>query len=128
MQFVMRTAGWGVVIYALMYLIWSGLVIYGLSFGLFSLLFRIGALVVMTTIAARSLHFATRMDVLPYSLFWAVVAVVLDAIFLVPFSGWSLYATWSVWAGYALVAVVPLLTAFPLWKKTPRESTLPGAV
>ncbi|MFZ2887130.1 MAG: hypothetical protein WA021_04900 [Minisyncoccia bacterium] len=114
MQFALRAVGWGIVVYAIMYLIWSGLVIYGLSLGILSLVFRIGTLALVTTFAARSLHLATRMDVLPYSISWAVAAIILDAIFLVPFSGWTLYAEWSVWAGYALVAIIPVLTfSFP---------------
>ena len=109
-KFLGKALGWGLVIYAVMYLLWSGLVIYGLSFGVSSLVLRVVALAVLVTIAARSLHLTERMDVVPHSVTWAVVAVILDAIFLVPFSGWSLYAEWSVWAGYALVAIIPLFT------------------
>ncbi|HWO07187.1 MAG TPA: hypothetical protein VNM40_01230 [Candidatus Paceibacterota bacterium] len=110
MQFALRALGWGVVIYAVMYLLWSGLVIYGLAFGLVALAIRIAVLASVTTIAARSLRATTRMDVAPYSISWAVVAAALDAIVLVPFSGWGLYSEWSVWAGYALVALIPLAT------------------
>lgn len=111
MSFLMRSVGWGVLIYAVMYLVWSGLVIYGLSLGILSLAIRILTLVVITTIAARSIRMGSWKDILPYSASWAVVALVLDALFLVPFSGWALYASWSVWVGYALVAIVPLVTS-----------------
>ncbi|OGG59978.1 hypothetical protein A2765_00745 [Candidatus Kaiserbacteria bacterium RIFCSPHIGHO2_01_FULL_56_24] len=111
MGWLTRAVGWGVVIYAVMYLVWSGLVIYGLSLGLLSLAIRIITLALITTIAARSLRRADWKDILPFSISWAIVAAILDAVFLVPFSGWELYASWSVWVGYALVAIVPLLTS-----------------
>lgn len=111
MGWLTRAAGWGILIYAVMYLVWSGLVIYGLSLGLLSLAIRIITLALMTTIAARSLRRTDWKDILPFSISWAIAAAILDAVFLVPFSGWELYASWSVWVGYALVAIVPLLTS-----------------
>ena len=122
MRFGMRALGWGIVIYAVMYLLWSGLVIYGLAAGVFSLVVRLIALAVITTIAGRAQRLTTWKDLVPFSIVWAVVAVILDAIFLVPFSGWSLYATWSVWVGYALVAIIPLFTSF--WR--PRAASRPN--
>src|SRR3989344_3837706 len=80
MGWLTRAVGWGVVIYAVMYLVWSGLVIYGLSLGLLSLALRILTLVLITTIAARSLRRADWKDILPFSISWAIVAVILDAI------------------------------------------------
>ena len=112
MPFLKKGLGWGVVIYAVMYLLWSGLVIYGLALGVVSLTVRILALTLVTTIAGKSLRLTNWKDLLPYSLSWAVVAILLDALFLVPFSGWALYSTWSVWVGYALVAIIPLFTSF----------------
>lgn len=110
MKFATRALGWGIAIYAVMYLLWSGLVLYGLSSGILSLGIRICALALVTTIAARSLKLVTRMDLVPYSVSWAIAALVFDGLFLVPFSGLALYGEWSVWAGYALVALIPLLT------------------
>ncbi|MEK7509336.1 MAG: hypothetical protein AAB605_01330 [Patescibacteria group bacterium] len=111
MMLLKNAIGWGVIIYAVMYLVWSGLVIYGLSLGILSLVIRLGVLVLITTIAARSLRMDTWKDLLPYTFAWAVVAALSDAFFLVPFSGWGLYASWSVWVGYALVVIVPLFTS-----------------
>ena len=112
MKYVWGALLWGIALYAPMYLLWSGLVIYGLAAGVTSLVLRLVALAVITTIAGRSLRMMNWKDLAPYTLCWAVIAIILDAIFLVPFSGWSLYATWSVWVGYALVAVIPLVTSF----------------
>lgn len=95
-------------IYAIMYLVWSGLVIYGLSLGVVSLVARLGVLALITINAVRAMRISDRKDVVGNALVWAVTAIGLDMVFLVPFSGWGLYASWSVWAGYALIVVFPL--------------------
>ncbi|MFZ2556045.1 MAG: hypothetical protein WAZ27_05190 [Minisyncoccia bacterium] len=112
MNMTVRSLGWGVVIYAIMYLAWSGLVIYGLSLGTLSLVARVLVLFFIVSIAVNSLRLQDWKDILPYSALWAAVAVLLDAIFLVPFTGWELYSSWSVWAGYALVVIFPLIRPF----------------
>lgn len=104
--------GWGITIYAVMYLAWNGFVLYGFTQGFVPRLCGLLVLVVVATIAGRSLRLAGWKDVLPYSLAWAIVVILLDAIFSVPFSGWQLYADWNVWVGYALVALVPLLAPY----------------
>lgn len=110
-----KAIGWGIVIYAVMYLVWSGLVIYGLSLGYLSLIVRLLVLFFITMIAARSLRLADWKDVFPYSVVWAVVAAILDGLFLVPFSGWGLYTSLSVWFGYALIVILPLVSIF--WRR-----------
>jgi hypothetical protein len=112
MRFATRAISWGIAIYAVMYLAWSGLVIYGLSFGLVSLIIRLAVLVAVTSAAVRSLRVVSPLDVLPYSIAWGVVAAILDSIFLVPFAGWSLYTEWSVLLGYALVALIPFAISY----------------
>lgn len=102
--------GWGIVIYAIMSLAWSGLVIYGLVGMYFSVIVRLLILIGVTTIAGRSLRFHSWLDILPYSVCWALTMGLLDAVYAVPFATWSLYADWSVWVGYALVAIVPLFS------------------
>ena len=111
--------GWGIVIYAVMSLSWSGLVIYGISETLISRIVVLCTLIIVTTIAARSLRFHLWKDILPYSFVWAVMMGLLDAIYTVPFSGWGIYADWNLWVGYGLVVVVPLLT--PYLRSVPGE-------
>ena len=104
--------GWGIVIYALMYLIWSGFILYGFVQGVLPRLIGLLVLIVVATIAGRSLKFHSWKDVLPYSIAWAIIIGLLDAVFSVPYSGWQLYADWNVWVGYGLVALVPLLSPY----------------
>lgn len=99
---------WGVVIYAVLQLLWSGFLIYGVSKGILPHTIEFLMLILLALVAGRSLHFKSWKDVLPYSLVWAAQAAVLDAIYSVPFAGWSLYAQWGVWAGYAVLVIVPL--------------------
>ncbi len=111
--------GWGIVIYAIMSLLWSGLVIYGIAATPASLFIRLCALILLATIAGRSLRFHLWKDILPYSIFWAIMMAALDAVYTVPFSGWAMYQDWYLWVGYGLVAAVPLLA--PLLHQSPRE-------
>ena len=100
--------GWGVVIYAVVFLVWSGFLTYGFIEGMLPRILGFAALVAATSTAALSLRLSTWYDVLPYSLSWMVVVMLLDGIFSFPFVGFAIYADPNVWVGYALVAIVPL--------------------
>lgn len=104
--------GWGIVIYAVMTLAWSGLVIHGFAGTLVSRILVLCVLIIVTSIAGRSLHFYSWKDILPYSLLWAVMMGFFDAVYTAPFAGWAIYGDWNLWVGYALVAAAPLLTPF----------------
>lgn len=101
--------GWGIVIYAVLYLVWSGLVIHGLSGMFFSRIVVIVSLITLASIATKSLRLFTERDVLPYAIGWVVIAGVMDAIFAVPSAGWGMYSDWNLWVGYMLLFVVPLV-------------------
>ncbi len=101
-------AGWGIVIYAVIYLTWNGLAVYGLTSGIWPRLFELAVLVVATTIAGRSLKFTRWTDILPYSIAWTLVAMALDALLTFPFAGAGMYQDWNIWIGYALLVLLPL--------------------
>lgn len=101
--------GWGIAIYAVMYLIGSGLLIYGFAVGIIPVLVKLLGLIGVSGIAGRALPLSNWKDVLPYSVAWAIIAAILDGIFWVPFAGWQLYASYGVWVGYALVALIPVV-------------------
>ena len=107
MKYIARLS-WGIVIYAIMYLFSNGLSVYGIAGGIPAVLMRLIMLVIITTIAGRSLHFKSWKDILPYSIFWALVVFALDAVFTLPFGGVQMYANWNLWIGYALVMLLPL--------------------
>ena len=105
-----RLFGWGIAIYAVMFLIWSGFITYGFASGLQPKILAFCALITMALLAGRSLHFSSWKDIAPYSFLWALIIAILDAIFAVPHAGWEIYSNASVLVGYALVFVVPLFT------------------
>ncbi|MDO8561581.1 MAG: hypothetical protein Q7S05_02015 [bacterium] len=102
--------GWGIVIYAIVFLVWSGFIAYGFVEGLAPTLMSYLVLVVVAAIAGNSLHLRSWKDILPYSLAWAAFIAILDAVFAVPFTGWGIYSDPNVLMGYFLVIVVPLFT------------------
>ncbi len=104
--------GWGIVIYAVMYLAWSGLVLYGMTAGVLPRLLALLVLIGTATIAGRALPYRSWKDILPHSFVWALIIILLDAVYTVPYTGWQLYADWNVWVGYALVCFVPLLAPY----------------
>jgi len=78
--------GWGIVIYSVVFLVWSGFIAYGFVGGLAPALMAFLALIIVATIAGHSLHLHSWKDILPYSIAWAVMIALLDAVFAVPFS------------------------------------------
>lgn len=102
-------AGWGIVIYAIMYLTWSIFVQYGFNIGILPRVISLLTLIAITTIAARSLRALSWKDILPYSAFWLLEIIALDILLSVPYTGWALFSDWNIWVGYALVVFVPLL-------------------
>ena len=100
--------GWGIVIYAVMYLTWSFFVAYGFVGGIIPRLVSLAALLAVTVIAARSLHFSAWKDILPYSIAWAVMIALLDGVLVAPYAGWKIYSELGVWLGYAVVVIAPL--------------------
>ncbi|HUO50555.1 MAG TPA: hypothetical protein VMU25_03295 [Candidatus Paceibacterota bacterium] len=109
--------GWGIVIYALATLTWSGMTLYGFTAGIVPRL--IEALVIACTciVAGNSLRYRTWKDIMPYSIVWALVVAILDGIFTYPSQGLALYSEWISWVGYALVALLPLCA--PYFRRTP---------
>jgi hypothetical protein len=107
MKYLMRL-GWGIVIYAIMYVFSNALSIYGFSGGLVAILCRLVVLVIVATIAGRSLPFTSWKDIVPYSFFWMLSVIGVDAILTLPFSGVYMYYNWNIWIGYALVMLLPL--------------------
>ena len=104
--------GWGVVIYAVVTLAGSTLALYGFSGTLAALFVQLLVLIITATVAGRSLRLHQWIDILPYSLFWALIAILFDAMYNTPFFGWATYAEWKLWVAYGLVVTVPLLAPF----------------
>ena len=107
-----KLLGWGITIYAVMFLVWSGFVTYGFTEGMAPRITSLLILIGITIYAGLSLRFHRWLDILPYSLSWALLMVVMDWIFSVPYTGWQIYLDWNLWFGYAVVAITPLLAPY----------------
>ncbi len=105
--------GWGVVIYAIMFLAWSAFVTYGFVEGLAPRVLGFGILVALALLAGRSLRANSWHDILPYSVCWGIIMAVFDVVMSVPFAGWQIFLDWNVWFGYAVVMFAPLLVLYP---------------
>ncbi len=101
--------GWGIVIYATLYLVWSALAIHNLSGNFLSRIVIFATLITVAAIATRALRLSTERDVAPFAIGWVVVAMLLDAIIVVPGAGWAIYTNWNLWVGYVLLLLVPLI-------------------
>lgn len=115
----LRLFGWGIVIYSIMLFTWDLLGVYGLGSGEFARILSLVVLVIITTIAARSLGFDRWTDILPFSISWAIIMCVLDGILAMPSIGTAVYTTPDLWVNYALVVLLPLLA--PLSRKPAHE-------
>src|SRR3990167_7992781 len=94
---------WGIVLYAIMFLLWSGFVLYGFAEGIAPRLTGLLVLIGLALLAGRALHYGSWRDILPYSIAWTVIVAILDMVFTVPFTGWALFSDWNIWVGYALI-------------------------
>ena len=104
--------GWGVVIYAVMFLAWSLFVTYGFVEGVLPRIAGLLTLIAVALSAGRSLRMATWKDILPYAFGWTLIVIAFDMLLSVPFTGWQLFTDWNVWVGYALVVIVPILSPY----------------
>ena len=103
--------GWGIAMYATLYLVWSTFVVYGLSANLLAHVGMIITLIALAILATRSLRITTEREILPYAIGWVLIAACLDAIVIAPVAGWAIYSDWNIWVGYGLLLAVPLVVA-----------------
>ena len=109
--------GWGIVLYAVMFLAWAGIVVYGPLLGYATWGLQAFVLLVVPLIVGTQLRLPHWSDIIPYSIGWAVLVACLDAVFAVPFVGWGLYMNLAVWVGYVAVVLVPLFApAYASWR------------
>lgn len=111
--------GWGIVIYAMVFLTWAGVSVYGWTSGIGPRIAEVAMLIFVCLWAGSQLKFRTWVDILPYSFGWAAIAAALDALLVVPLTGWGWYEMWPTWVGYALVVILPLFAPMLRMQKVP---------
>jgi len=101
--------GWGIAIYAVVFLAWSILVIHGYIEGLSPRIALALTLAAVLVVAARDLRMRHWYDVLPYSVGWMLIAFIFDLVCAVSVSGWAVWSDWNIWVGYGMVVILPLI-------------------
>lgn len=101
--------GWGIAIYAVVFLVWSMLVIHGIIEGLLPHIVLDITLVLTLVFATKSLRAHRWYDVLPYSIGWLLITFLFDMSCAVPVSGWGIWSDGNIWVGYLLLFFVPLV-------------------
>lgn len=106
---ILRSVGWGIVLYASMYLAFALLATYGYAGTLGARIALLGVLLFSTLIAARTLTHLSKADKIPYALVWVLTIASLDALFAAPTGSWAVFADPNLWIGYGLVFATPLV-------------------
>lgn len=94
--------------YAVMYLLWSGFLIYGLAATPLARIIMLFALCMLALLAGRSIKAKSWEDVVPYSLSWVVTTIALDALFAGHVTGPGIFLDPNLWFGYLMIAIIPL--------------------
>lgn len=105
-----RTLLWGIAIYAVMFLAANFVHMHADWFIGWDRIFMLGTLVITLAYATDALKARTLHDAIPHALAWTLVAMALDASFVLPQSDIAtLYGNSDTWVGYILLATLPLL-------------------
>ena len=113
-MYVMRTGllfGWGIVIYAVTFFVWSVFTMRGIGDDSLPRLIVLCILAFTALVAGSSLRMHTWQDIFPYSISWMLVFVVC-AILTAPLPETPTHHGMGSWIEYALVVLVPLCAPF----------------
>lgn len=124
MAFRIRHLLSGVAIYATGSLVGQALY----TFSVFNEWITVGATLAVFALfslfAGMNIRPHTIRDVIPYSLTWAVFAVFLDAVLIVPAVGWDFLVTLDALVGYGIIALVPLFALYPHFGRNAPSSSV----
>lgn len=113
MQTLFRTVGYGIILYAVMYLAWGLFAAYGFAGTQIARLGLFLVLIASTAIAARSLRYSSLRDSMLFVIAWLATIAVLDALFAGANGTWSIFADPNLWIGYLLVLGTPIVFHIP---------------
>lgn len=109
----LKAFGWGLAIWAILFVIGSIFILFQLPDIWFSIIMLIAGLVVVWYIASKVFTFKDIGEAFATGLIWVVVVAVLDYLVLVlGFNGGDLSVyTWNLWVGYGIVLLLPAALA-----------------
>lgn len=108
-----KAFGWGLVIWAIMFVVGSILILFQLPGIWFGIIMVIVGLIVIWYFAAKVFKFKDITEALITGFIWLIIAGVLDYLVVVlGFCGGDLSVyTWNFWVGYAIVLLLPPILA-----------------
>lgn len=104
-----KLIGYGVLIWVIVFAVVSAFIAFDIpSDNLFVNLVSLIAIIIATWFLAKNLKVKTQKEMIKYSLAWLIIAIILDLIVSVQFTGFGLFGRWHVLFGYLLILIVPL--------------------
>ncbi|PIR44102.1 hypothetical protein COV23_01705 [Candidatus Wolfebacteria bacterium CG10_big_fil_rev_8_21_14_0_10_31_9] len=101
--------GYGVLIWAVVYLVATAFVGYKLSGMLWTQIVLVIISAVFSYFLAKNLSANLVVGMLKYSFSWMIMTIILSIIFTVPFTGWIVFNSWDMWASFLVILLVPLV-------------------
>ena len=101
---------YGFLTYATIFMLWSLLAAYGMSYGLGAQIVSYAVTALPKTIATRMFPIGSLQIAILAGLGWAILHMALDAVYVVPAAGFAAFLTSYVWIEYAVVALTPAAT------------------
>lgn len=115
--------GFGILLYALMFLFWSILMSFGVSDAVWAWPLALIVLAFLVHCIAHKLHTKNLGKLLGYSVGWAIIMALLDYFISMRFTGPVLFQMWETYAAYAIIVLVPLVSMHcPCHKNKKMES------
>jgi hypothetical protein len=105
-----KLIGFGVLLYAVVFLIMSGFTAYGSGDTFLTKIIALVALAIVAYLAGKNLRAGSMGEIIKYSLGWLIIVAILDYFFTLPFATTAVYSQWNLWVGYAIILLLPLIT------------------
>ena len=103
---------YGFLTYATIFMLWSLLAAYGMSYGLGAQIVSYAVTALALAIATRALPIGSLQFAILAGLGWTILHMALDAVYVVRSAGFSAFLSSYVWIDYAVVALSPVAIVF----------------
>lgn len=106
---LLRSFGWGVALYACMYLAFALIAAYGYAGTAAARIAMLVVLLSTTLIASRTIAHLGKVDRVPYVFSWLIMIAAFDVAFAAASDSWGVFSDPNLWIGYGLVAAAPFV-------------------
>jgi len=102
--------GFAILIYIATFVVWGALDMADMGESAIFPIATLSTVIIFAYLFGKKVKANSTKEILKYSIGWFVVLLLLDMVFTVPFTGWTIFSQWLIWVGYASVVFVPILT------------------